>query len=122
MSTQSIARAEQPAFAQPDVAQVALLTTFRRSGQAVSTPVGTMTGDGKVYFMTPAKTGKAKRIRNNPQVTLAPCTFKGERLGPTVEGVARRLNGSEAQRAPANLRWRSWVGLGHRLSAVVSWR
>jgi PPOX class probable F420-dependent enzyme len=99
MNIQSITRAEQPTFAQPGVAQVALLTTFRRNGQAVSTPVGTMIGDGNVYFMTPAKTGKAKRIRNNPQVTLAPCTFKGERLGPTVTGVARRLSGNEAGRA-----------------------
>lgn len=99
MSIRSATKAEQPAFSQPGVAQVALLTTFRRNGQAVSTPVGTMTGDGKVYFMTPAKTGKAKRIRNNPDVTLAPCTFKGEVLGATVKGVARRLEGIEAQRA-----------------------
>jgi hypothetical protein len=99
MSIRSITRAEQAGFSQSGVAQVALLTTFRRNGQPVSTPVGTMTGDGKVYFMTPAKTGKAKRITNNSHVTLAPCTFKGEVLGATVEGVARRLEGIEAQRA-----------------------
>ena len=99
MSIRIVSGTEQPAFSKPGAGQIALLTTFRRNGQGVGTPVGTMTADGKVYFMTPTASWKAKRIANHPQVTLAPCTFQGEVLGPTVEGVARRLSGSDARRA-----------------------
>lgn len=88
----------------------ALLTTFRRSGEGISTQVGTVAADGKLYFMTAANTWKAKRIANNPRVLLAPCSGRGQALGPAVEGKARRLAGDEVTRARALLR----VGvLGH---------
>ncbi len=76
-----------------------LLTSFRRNGQGVGTPVGMKSIDGKLYFMTPASTWKARRIANNPHVTLALCTFQGKVLSPVVDGMARRLSGSEARRA-----------------------
>jgi hypothetical protein len=99
MNIRSATETQQPTFSKPGAGQIALWTTFRRNGQKVGTPVGTMTADGKVYFMTPTASWKAKRIANNPHVTLAPCTFQGEALEPTVEGVARRLQGSEARHA-----------------------
>lgn len=87
-----------------------LLTTFRRNGTGVSTQVGTVSANGKVYFMTAASTGKAKRLANNSRVTLTPCTMRGKVSGPTTEGNARRLYGDEMRRARALLR----VGvLGH---------
>ncbi len=43
------------------------LTTFRRNGQGVPTPVGSLVHDGTLYALTPPDTGKAKRIRNNPK-------------------------------------------------------
>jgi len=76
-----------------------LLTSFRRNGQGVGTPVGMMGVDGTLYFMTPASTWKAKRIAHNPHVTLALCTFRGKTLSPAVDGVGRRLLGLEAKRA-----------------------
>ncbi|MEU5581678.1 MULTISPECIES: PPOX class F420-dependent oxidoreductase [Streptomyces] len=69
--------------------RVALLTTYKRSGVGVATPVGRILKDDRVFFNTRSKTWKVKRLANNPRVTLAPCTRRGKPLGPTVEGVAR---------------------------------
>lgn len=82
----------------------ALLTTFRRNGMGVSTQVGTISANGKIYFMTAANTWKVKRIANNPRITLAPCSGSGRATGPAIEGVARRLSGDEVKRARALLR------------------
>ena len=43
------------------------------------------------------------RLTNNPRVMLAPCTTQGDVIGPTVEGLARRLEGAEAARAESML-------------------
>jgi len=67
-------------------------------------PVGTVASEGKLYFMTAASTWKVKRLASNPRVTVAPGTFKGEALGPAIEGTARRLTGSELKRARDLLR------------------
>ncbi|MFC4036239.1 PPOX class F420-dependent oxidoreductase [Streptomyces polygonati] len=63
------------------------LTTFRRGGQPVPTPVGGLVHDGTLYVLTPPETGKVKRIRANPQVTVAPCDMKG--TVPAGESAAR---------------------------------
>ncbi len=76
-----------------------IVTSFRRNGMGVSSPVGTVASQGKLYFMTAADTWKVKRLASNPRVTVAPGTFKGEALGPAIEGTARRLSGSESKRA-----------------------
>jgi PPOX class probable F420-dependent enzyme len=101
----------QAALTQPGTAHTVLLTTFRRSGQGVGSPVGMAVADGKLYFMTPATSWKAKRIANNPQVTLALCTFEGKVLSPAVAGVARRLSGQEVKRGRALLRvgFKGWM-------------
>jgi PPOX class probable F420-dependent enzyme len=84
------------AFAPLKASSVALLTTFRRSGAGVGTPVTIIVVRDKAYFTTWSTTGKIKRIANNPQVTLAACTRGGKPIGPSVEGIARRLTGAEA--------------------------
>src|SRR5436305_4331463 len=94
----------------PGKGHTTILTSFRRNGVGVGTPVGTVASQGKLYFMTPANTWKVKRLASNPRVALAPGTFKGEALGPAIEGTARRLAGSEFKQARDLLR----VGvLGH---------
>lgn len=77
---------------------VALLTSFRRDGYGVGTPVGIKREGGKVYFATRESTFKVRRIAADSRVTLAPCTRGGHPTGPAVEGVARRLVGEEAER------------------------
>jgi uncharacterized protein len=73
-----------------------LLTSYRRNGQGVSTPVGMKGVNGQLYFMTSASTGKVKRLASTSRVKLALCTYGGKALGPAVEGVARRLAGPQA--------------------------
>lgn len=94
----------QAALTQPGTTHTVFLTTFRRNGQGIGSPVGMAVADGKLYFMTPVATWKARRIAHNPQVKLALCIFQGKVLSPAVEGVARRLSGEEARRARALLR------------------
>ncbi|MGB3632498.1 MAG: PPOX class F420-dependent oxidoreductase [Rubrobacteraceae bacterium] len=76
---------------------VALLTSFRRDGHGVGTPVGIRKEGGKAYFATRESTFKVRRIAADPRVTLAPCTRRGEPTGLAAEGVARRLVGKEAE-------------------------
>lgn len=87
-----------------------ILTSFRRNGTGVGTPVGTVASQGKLYFMTAAHTAKVKRLVNNPRVTVALGTFQGKTLSPAIEGTAHRLTGKEIVMARSLLR----VGaLGH---------
>jgi len=54
-----------------------LLTTFRKNGDAVATPVWIVAlNDGSGGVVTEADAGKVKRIRNNPAVTLQPCSMR----------------------------------------------
>lgn len=56
-----------------------LLTTFRKSGTGVATPVWTVAvSDGRVGMWTGAGTGKYNRLRNNPNVTIQACTARGK--------------------------------------------
>ncbi len=58
------------------------LASFRKSGDAVRTPVWFGEKDDKLYVMTRSDSGKYKRIRNNPKVRIAPCTMRGKITGP----------------------------------------
>jgi hypothetical protein len=80
--------------------QFILLTTFRKSGEAVPTPVWFASLDGKLYVWTQSTTGKAKRLRKGGRVQFAPSTFSGKLLGEPYDGIARILPQSE-EAAPA---------------------
>jgi len=67
------------------------LGTFRKTGAKVATPVWFGEDGDKLYVMTLSKMGKTKRIRNNPQVTVAPCTIRGRVTGPELPATARIL-------------------------------
>jgi uncharacterized protein len=88
-----------------------LLTTFRKNGRPVATPVGCVVEAGTLYMLTPPDTGKVKRIRNNSRVTLAPCTMSGTVLdgAPTTEGTARLLDEAEAARVQQMMMRRTFM-------------
>jgi PPOX class probable F420-dependent enzyme len=67
------------------------LGTFRKTGEKIATPVWFGEDGDKLYVMTRSDMGKTKRVRNNPQVTVAPCTIRGKVTGPEVAAVARIL-------------------------------
>ncbi|MFF8837598.1 PPOX class F420-dependent oxidoreductase [Streptomyces sp. NPDC015130] len=65
-----------------------LLTTFRRDGRAVPTPVWVMRDGDCLAVWSAADAGKVKRIRNSGRVTVAPCDWRGTPKGKPVPGVA----------------------------------
>jgi uncharacterized protein len=84
--------------------RTALLTSYRRNGQQVATPVSISLAGGRAYFVTAVDSGKARRLAHDPRVLLAPCTVGGERLGADVPGRARRLQGGARRARPMLLR------------------
>jgi PPOX class probable F420-dependent enzyme len=70
-------------------ARFASLTTWRRSGDPVATPVWVVVDDACAYVVSRGP-GKVKRIAANPHVTLAPCTMRGvvSGSGPAAQGTA----------------------------------
>lgn len=54
-------------------------TTFRKSGTPVPTPTWIVELDGgRVGFWTSSASGKYKRLRNNPKITLQPSDSRGK--------------------------------------------
>jgi len=66
--------------------------TYRRDGRAVQTPVWFYVDEGAIYVVTRSKTGKAKRLKNNPKVRIAECTMGGKVTGPWISGTATILD------------------------------
>jgi uncharacterized protein len=81
-----------------------LLTTFRRDGTPVGTPVSLAVEGERGFVRSPGTGWKVKRLRRNPQVEIAPCTPRGRPTGPAVPALARRLQGDEAKGAARALR------------------
>lgn len=85
------------------------LTTFRNNGLGVKTPVWFAEEDDRVYVMTRSDSGKYKRIRNNPQVKLAPCTMSGKITGPEFAGQAQVLPRAQWPDAKKALHREYWM-------------
>ena len=85
------------------------LTTFRKSGAAVDTPVWFGVEEDKLYVKTRSDSGKCKRIRNNPQVRVAPCTMTGKIIGPEFEARARILPPEDWPRARKTVEQKYWL-------------
>ena len=64
------------------------LTTFRRSGDPVATPVRAAPDGDDLVVWTRADSGKVKRLRHTARVTVAPCDIRGRVTGPAVEATA----------------------------------
>ncbi len=79
------------------------LTTFRKTGVAVPTPVWFAHVGDVLYVTTQVNAGKVKRIRNNGRVTVEPCTASGQSLGAAVEAQARELSPEESKPADTAL-------------------
>ena len=71
------------------------ITSYRRDGRSVATPVWFVWRDGRLLVETDPASGKVKRIRRNPQVRVAVCTASGRLRGEQVPAVAEILPDSE---------------------------
>jgi len=84
--------------------KTALLTTFRRDGTPVATPLSVAVEGDRAYVRTYEKAGKTKRLRNNTHVELAPSTTRGTPTGAAVSAEARRLDAAGGHHAARLLR------------------
>ncbi len=73
------------------------LTTFRKDGTPVPTPVSIVVDGDRAYFRTWHTTGKAKRLRRNPEVEVAPSTFGGKQIGAPMRARARLLSEADSK-------------------------
>ncbi|MCW3063980.1 MAG: pyridoxamine 5-phosphate oxidase-related, FMN-binding protein [Solirubrobacterales bacterium] len=76
-----------------------LLTTYKRDGTPVGTPVNLAVDGDVAYFRTWDTAWKARRLRHDPDVQLAPSTQGGKPTGPAIPARARLLDGEEAKNA-----------------------
>jgi PPOX class probable F420-dependent enzyme len=79
--------------------RTALLTTYKRDGTPVATPVTIAVDGDHAYVRTWDSAWKARRMRNNPAVLVAPATVRGRPTGEAIAARSRQLDGDEAQRA-----------------------
>lgn len=95
------------------------LTTYRKTGKAVATPVWFAEVDGRLFVTTQENAGKVKRIRHTSRVQVAPSKYNGEIIGPGVEAEARILAAAEyaiadkALKKKYGIQW--WIFVGMRL-------
>lgn len=93
-----------PALRRFEQQKTVLLTTYRRDGTPVGTPVSIVVHEGRAYFRTWDTSGKAKRLRNNPEVEVAPFrdrlglpTGHGTQTGPPIRGRVKLLDAAQAK-------------------------
>jgi uncharacterized protein len=103
-----------------------LITTTRRNGQTVSSPVWIAPlADGSAGFTTDMTSGKVKRIRNHPAVTLQACSVRGK-IKPGSEAVAATasvLTGADAAPIQAAIKAKygfmiTLLGIGEKLRVL----
>lgn len=71
--------------------QFVLLTTFRKTGDAVKTPVWIATDADRLLVTTGGTSGKVKRLRHTARIELTPCTARGVVTPGAVTVTARAL-------------------------------
>jgi uncharacterized protein len=71
------------------------LTSFKRDGTGVATPVWFVIDNGRLLVETDPQSFKAKRIRRNSAVMIAPCTASGRLRSEPVPARAELLPASE---------------------------
>ena len=104
------------------------LTTYRRSGAPISTPVSIAVDGDRAYVRSFERAWKTRRIARNPEVTIAPSDARGTATGPAIRATARRLSGAEYARASRALAGkypflhRVFVPLTHRLGRAKTGR
>ncbi|WP_127784341.1 PPOX class F420-dependent oxidoreductase [Rhodococcus sp. X156] len=79
-------------------AKYVLLTTRRRDGTTVPTPVWVAHDGAALVIWTATDAGKVKRIRRDPAVTVAPCDARGKPRGSAVSGTATVLDADATER------------------------
>ncbi|MGV9303374.1 MULTISPECIES: PPOX class F420-dependent oxidoreductase [unclassified Nonomuraea] len=98
--------------------QYVSVTTYRKDGTPVPTPVWAAQDGDAVVIWTVADSGKVKRMRANPAVTVTPCDVRGRLRGEPVRGRAEILSAGQTERVRGLLRAK--YGLQGRLVILGS--
>lgn len=91
------------------------LTTYRKNGTGVATPVWAAVEDGELLVWTREDSWKVRRLRSDPRVLVAPCEVRGQVAedAPRATGTARLLTGDGLTRARKALArkytWQFWL-------------
>ena len=96
------------------------LTTFKRDGTPVACPVWVVSDDGtRLLVATGAETGKAKRLRHNPRVLVAPSSATGKLRGDQIEARGQFLDVADGELVTKLIRDK--YGLWVPITAAVYW-
>jgi PPOX class probable F420-dependent enzyme len=101
-----------------------LLTTFKRDGTPVGTPVNIVVDGDRAFIRTWSTAGKAKRLRHTPRARVAPSTFRGKPTGLPITVEAHPAGSDDEQLARQLLRRKHpimhgvLVPAGHRLKRL----
>jgi PPOX class probable F420-dependent enzyme len=93
------------------------LTTYRKNGTAVATPVWHVLSGGELFIVSDASAGKVKRIRRDGRVAVTVCDMRG-RIAPgavSAEGTARLLDDAGTQVA------RKLIAGKYAMSRIGNW-
>ena len=94
------------------------LETYKNDGTPVRTPVWFVIDNDLIYVITRDSTGKVKRLKNNQDVRIVSCSFKGEPKNEWVKGKTEMITGEEADKA-IKLRKKKY-GMFARLSGIFT--
>ncbi|MCA2215069.1 PPOX class F420-dependent oxidoreductase [Jidongwangia harbinensis] len=93
------------------------LTTYRKDGTPVATPVWHVTDGRDLLIISELDTWKVKRIRNDSRVEVQVCNVRGRTApdAPSARGTARLLDDAETRQV------RRLVARKYLLSRVGNW-
>ena len=72
------------------------LETYKKDGTPVRTPVWFVIDNDLIFVITRDSTGKVKRLKNNQDVQIVSCSFKGEPKNQWIKGKVEKITGKEA--------------------------
>lgn len=75
-----------------------LVTTYKKDGSSVPTPVWVVPDGDVLGIWTSADSGKVKRIRNRADVLVGPCDMRGNPTGPPMPATAEVLDAAGTAR------------------------
>jgi PPOX class probable F420-dependent enzyme len=98
------------------------LTTYRKDGTAVATPVWQVPDGDRLVVVSEADAWKVRRIRNNGKVLVSVCDFRGRVAPgtPRFEATARLLDETGTKTARALLARKYLMSrLGNAISRIL---
>lgn len=92
-------------------ANYVLITTYRKDGSPVATPVWAVARNEKLYVWTDVSSWKVKRLQRNPDVTMQACGVRGATRpdAPIIAGTARLLDATETEQVRGWIRRKYWL-------------